>query len=342
MKKAAKSIKTLFQRSTRKLSIEPGKEQAKLEEFEARFKFGKVLGRGNFSIVRQAEDVVTGQEVAVKCMSKRALEDEDKEAIKREVEILQGLEHPNIIKLYGMYEDKDTFYVVTELLQGGELFDRIVDKEFYSEQMAAKVVKTIAQALQFCNEVGVVHRDLKPENVLLVNKDDDTSLKLADFGFAKEVNPEGDAELKTTCGTPGYVAPEIISGKRYGKEVDMWSLGVILYILLCGYPPFYDDNQAQLFKKIKKGSYTFDQDFWGEVSDSAKDLVQSLLVVDPKSRFTVEEVLNHPWVLQGGGEKDITPALHNLRKYQARRRIKRAGNTVRAAVKFKRMAGTTS
>mmetsp|Transcript_15067 Transcript_15067/g.27759 ORF Transcript_15067/g.27759 Transcript_15067/m.27759 type:complete len:343 (+) Transcript_15067:43-1071(+) len=335
MQKTAKSIKKIFRRSAKRLvTEESGASSNNVDDFHARFKLGKQLGQGNFSVVREAKDTKTGKLVAVKCISKKDLNREDEKAIEYEVEILQGLDHPNIIQLHGMFQDDKHYFVVTELLQGGELFDRIVEKEFYSEKMAAKVVKTIAEALKFCNEAGVVHRDLKPENVLLNDKNDDTSLKLADFGFAKEVNPEGHAELKTTCGTPGYVAPEIISGKRYGKAVDMWSLGVILYILLCGYPPFYDDNQAVLFKKIKKGDYQLDPDFWAGVSEHAKDLVRGLLVVDPVSRFTVEDVLQHPWIREGGVEKDITPALDNLRKYQVRRRLKRVTRVVQAAVKL--------
>jgi len=297
------------------------------EAFEDRFTLGNTLGKGNFSVVRMAVDKTSGERVAVKCMSKAKLSDADQKAIEKEVDILQSLDHPHIIKLFGLFEDAKTFYVVTELVEGGELFDRIVKKEYYSEEDACKVIKTIAEALQYCNSVGVVHRDLKPENILLVTDEDDSKIKIADFGFAKEINPEGEAELKTTCGTPGYVAPEIISGKRYHKEVDMWSLGVIAYILLCGYPPFYDSNQAQLFKKIRKGQYQFEPEFWDQVSDDAKDLVKGLLLVDVASRFTVEDVLKHPWVQNGGNsDRDITPSLVLLKKYQVRRKLKKATN----------------
>jgi serine/threonine protein kinase len=308
--------------------------------FAKKFELGKELGKGNFSVVREARDRTSGDLFAVKCMQKKSLTKEDRKAITSEVSILMSLDHPNIIKVFGMYEDDASVFIVTELLRGGELFDRIVQHEYYSEGMAARVVKTMAEALAYCDKKNVVHRDLKPENVLLVDPADDLSLKLADFGFAEEVRPDGGAELTTTCGTPGYVAPEILKGQPYGREVDMWSLGVIAYILLCGYPPFFDDNQNQLFAKIKKAQFEFDKEFWGEVSDPAKDLIRKLLQVDPAKRLTARDVLKHPWIVAGGGEKDITPALKQLRGYLARRRLKRGANVLLAASRLAKAPAT--
>lgn len=177
-----------------------------------------------------------------------------------------------------------------ELIQGGELFDRICEKQKYTEREARQVMYLLSNALTFMHSKGIVHRDLKPENVLLKTKEDDTSIKLADLGFAKILsNPN---QLMTTpCGTPGYVAPEVISGHSYGPACDVWSLGVIFYILLCGYPPFADDNQEQLFNSIKKGHYQMDPAEWGVISDGAKDLVRKILVVDPKQRITAAQVI---------------------------------------------------
>ena len=156
-------------------------------------------------------------------------------------------------------------------------------QSYYNEREARDLVKLLLEAIKYCHDANVVHRDLKPENLLLTSKDDDASIKLADFGFAKRVefNSEG---LVTACGTPGYVAPEILEGKSYGKTVDIWSIGVITYILLCGYPPFHDDNHNALFKKIKKGKFEFDSPYWDHVSDDAKDLILEMLVVDPEKR----------------------------------------------------------
>jgi len=294
------------------------------------FEMGQKIGAGNFSTVHTAlEKTGERRHVAVKKMDKRRLRPSDLDAVKSEVSILKGLNHEHIIKLYDMYETRDHFFIVTELAQGGELFERIVKKEYYEEADAVGVVTRIAQALQYCHERGVVHRDLKPENILLAEKDNDDSIKLVDFGFAKEVNPEGASGLQTTCGTPGYVAPEIISGKPYGSEVDVWSLGVITYILLCGYPPFYDSNQQNLFRLIRAGAFKFDAEFWDQVSDEAKDLIKKCLVVNPKKRITIDQVLEHPWIVSGGGRnRDITPALAHLRRYQMRRKLKQSMNVV--------------
>merc|ERR1712071_420659 len=166
---------------------------------------------------------------------------------------------------------------------GGELFDRIVQKAFYNEKEARDVCKILLEALAYCHSKKVAHRDLKPENLLLVSVDDDHELKLADFGFAKKCPKEKC--LHTQCGTPGYVAPEILSGVAYDTQADIWSLGVIVYILLGGYPPFIEQNQRELFRKIRKGQYEFHEEYWGQVSDDAKNLIRQLLTVQPSKRY---------------------------------------------------------
>ncbi|CAK9030650.1 Calcium/calmodulin-dependent protein kinase type 1 (CaM kinase I) (MnCaMKI), partial [Durusdinium trenchii] len=333
------SVRSIFKAPAKEAG--EGGDAGPQEAFEDRFEVGNLLGKGNFSEVKTATDKKTGEVLAVKIMKKRKITREEYEAIMSEIAILADMDHPNVIKMHGMWEDKNHVYVVTELAKGGELFDRIVQREFYSEKDAAVVVKTVAEALKYLNDRGIVHRDLKPENILLVDDDDDSALKLADFGFAKQVDATNEDTLATTCGTPGYVAPEIISGKPYGKEVDMWSLGVITYILLAGYPPFYDENQNTLFRQIKKAKYKFDPEFWSEVSESAKDLIRGLLVVDPKKRLTVDQVLAHPWVANAGGDdgdKDITPALTELKKFQARKKLRKGFHAVVAMNKFKNLA----
>jgi len=267
----------------------------------------------------------------------------ERQALEQEVSILQSIDHPNVIKLFGMWEtDPKTIYIVTELVRGGELFDKIVQLEYFNEKRASAITFTLASTLKFLHERGIVHRDLKPENILMVSEDpQDDTLKLADFGFAKTV-PDGSSEetlMNTTCGTPGYVAPEIISGYPYGTSVDCWALGVILYILLCGYPPFYDDNQQNLFRAIKKGKFKFEAEFWDDVSDSAKDLINGLLVVDSENRFNAEDVLQHPWIKESGTEKDITPALDKLKGYQNRRRLKKHVNAIIALNRMKNVFG---
>jgi calcium/calmodulin-dependent protein kinase I len=215
-------------------------------------------------------------------------------------------------------------------VSGGELFDRIVEKTFYTEKEARDLVKILLSAIKYCHDKDVVHRDLKPENLLLMSADDDASIKLADFGFAKTVTKD-DAGLVTTCGTPGYVAPEILEGTAYGKPVDIWSIGVITYILLAGYPPFHDDSQPILFRKIRKGKYQYDSPYWDNVSDDAKDFISRMLVVDPKNRAAASDLLEHRWIM----DKDVatvplTSALTELRRFHARKKFKAAVHSVQA------------
>ena len=291
------------------------------------------LGSGAFSVVLKARSRSTDEIVAVKCIDKKGLRRDEVTDLEREALLLGALDHPHLLKLYGFYQDDKRYYLATEILKGGELFDRIIEKEFYSEGDARTIVKTLGGALQYLHAQGIVHRDLKPENILLQSKDDDAAIKLADFGFAKKM----ESSLTTSLGTPGYVAPEILNKQEYGASVDMWALGVIIYILLCGYPPFYDENQSVLFKKIRAGTFQFDSPYWDGVSDAAKDVISKLLVVDPKHRISIEEFLELPWVAQESDEdeKDITPALGELRKFVAKRRLKVGIHGVMALTRMK-------
>ncbi|KAH7484847.1 hypothetical protein PRIC1_004165 [Phytophthora ramorum] len=302
--------------------------------FEEQYTLGKVIGSGTFSVVRIAVHKPTSQRYAIKCIKREGLVAEDIEALTTEVAILKQMNHPNIMILHDFFVEEKFYYLVTEFMEGGELFDRIVEKSYYNEREARDLVKLLLEAIKYCHDANIVHRDLKPENLLLTSKDDDASIKLADFGFAKRI--EFDSEgLVTACGTPGYVAPEILEGKPYGKTVDIWSIGVITYILLCGYPPFHDDNHNALFKKIKKGKFQFDSPYWDHVSDDAKDLISQMLVVDPEKRATVDQLLAHRWVT--GTEVatvQLTSALEELRRFNARRKFKAAVSTVSTTVGF--------
>ena len=204
------------------------------------------------------------------------------------------------------------------------MFDRIVKKTTYSEKEARDVVYFLLVAIKYCHDRNIAHRDLKPENLLLKSKTNDTEIKLADFGFAAFV--EG-RNLTTQCGTPDYVAPEILMGLKYGLSVDMWSIGVITFILLGGYPPFYDDNQKMLFKKIKAGVYEFHADYWRNVSPEAKDLISNLLVVSPLNRLTVDQALAHPWMRVHNDVLSEKPLIENLKEFKrfvARRKLRGA------------------
>ena len=287
------------------------------------------LGEGAFSKVYKCTNRKTGESFACKIVDKKSLSAQDEEALRSEVEILSKLTSPHVVKCVDFFEEETTFYVVLEYLAGGELFDRIVKKTVYNEAEARELVRTLLSAIKACHDERVVHRDLKPENLLLKSKVDDKDMKVADFGFA--VVAENDHCLTTQCGTPGYVAPEILQGTLYGRPVDMWSIGVITYILLGGYPPFYDDNQKMLFRKIKAGSYEFHPDYWKGVSNDAKDLIRNLLVVKPDKRFTAAQALNHTWLKKDVVDlagNSLSDQLLELRKFNARRKFRSAVKAV--------------
>ena len=268
-------------------------------------------------------------------MTKSKLTKEDEIALKDEIIVLRELQHQHIIRLYDVFEEKSFWYLVTEKMTGGELFDRIVSKSFYNEKEARDVCKILFEAIGYCHTHSVAHRDLKPENLLLRSEDNDSEIKIADFGFAKKVLTPNS--LTTQCGTPGYVAPEILEGVAYDTKSDMWSLGVIVYILLGGYPPFIEQNQRELFRKIRKGQYEFHEEYWGSVSPDAKDFISSLLTVQPTKRLSAEEALKHKWMTQDDSVlagQDLGTNLTELRKYNAKRKFKAAVNAVRIYVGF--------
>mmetsp|Transcript_8828 Transcript_8828/g.17473 ORF Transcript_8828/g.17473 Transcript_8828/m.17473 type:complete len:479 (-) Transcript_8828:309-1745(-) len=321
------------------------KDLVEKEPFHSKYDLGDTLGRGNYSVVRKGKLKSDPDSLfAVKCIKESSLTHEDREALKVETTILKGMDSPHIVKLLGFYHEpsEKLFYIVMEYVGGGELFDRIIAKEYYSEADAQKLVRVIAEAIKYCHDRGVVHRDLKPENILLTSKDDDDSIKIADFGFAKQYDTSSDEALSTSCGTPGYVAPEILNGHKYGKEVDMWSFGVIIYILLCGYPPFHHENQRELFRQIRTANYKFDEEYWGEVSQSAKDLVSKLLVVDRSKRLTIDQLLEHPWLQGEAKETNLTEIQTKLKEEMAKRKFKAAAQAVILGNRLQKVAKTNA
>uniref|UniRef100_A0A6B2LBU9 Protein kinase domain-containing protein n=1 Tax=Arcella intermedia TaxID=1963864 RepID=A0A6B2LBU9_9EUKA len=260
--------------------------------------------------------------VAIKSIQKIGAKNKP-EMLKNEVEILKKMEHPYIIKLYDIFESETTLYLVMELVTGGELFDRIVEREQYSEANAKEVMKQLFSAIEYFHSLGIVHRDLKPENLLLEKEIDDTNIKVTDFGLSRVYTE--DMMMQTACGTPGYVAPEVLECKGYDKEVDMWSAGVILYILLCGYPPFYSENEPDLFESILSASYTFHSPYWDHISSEAKDLISHLLVVDPKYRLTATEALAQPWFTIESDHSSVpmkSEMRENLKTHNSQRKSK--------------------
>ncbi|CEF60574.1 Calcium/calmodulin-dependent protein kinase I [Strongyloides ratti] len=305
-----------------------------------KYDFKDVLGTGAFSKVFLAEcKLQPGYLVAIKCIDKKALKGKE-ESLDNEIRVLRKLKHPNIVQLLDTFDEKQYVYLVMELVTGGELFDRIVAKGSYTEKDASDLIRQVLQAVAFMHDNGVVHRDLKPENLLYYNQDEDSKIMISDFGLSKT---EESGVMATACGTPGYVAPEVLQQKPYGKAVDVWSIGVIAYILLCGYPPFYDENDANLFAQIIRGEYEFDSPFWDDISDSAKDFISHLMCCDPSRRFNCDEALRHPWISGNTARtKDIhgTVATH-LKKSLAKKKWRKAYNAA-AAIRQLQMLRLTS
>ncbi|ETV96076.1 CAMK/CAMK1 protein kinase, variant [Aphanomyces invadans] len=298
------------------------------------YDLGRVIGSGAFSVVRMATQKQTKMKVAAKCIKKAMLDVHEVEAFIMEASVLKEMDHPNVIKLHAVYSEPDLFILITEFVEGGELFDRIVDKTFYTEREARDVVKGLLEVTAYFHAANIVHRDLKPENILLVHRDDDANFKLADFGFAKRVDLSKD-HLITQCGTPGYVAPEVLRGKAYGNGVDIWSIGVITYILLCGYPPFHNDNRNALFQQVKKGAFEFHSPYWDNISEAAKDFIRLMLTVDPNVRPTAKTLLKLPWIAGANvGNVQLETALRQLRQFNAYRRFKAASIAVMTSVAF--------
>jgi len=265
------------------------------------------LGRGAFSIVKLAVEKSTGIKYAVKIINKSKVE-QDMARLATEMEILKQVQHPNIICLKEIIDTKSCLFIITELVTGGELFDKIVELGQYSEKDASVLVSKMVSAIEYLHNINIVHRDLKPENLLLKDAQNLSEVKLADFGLSKIVGTK--VMMQTACGTPGYVAPEVLTAQGYDKEVDMWSIGVITYILLCGFPPFYNENLPELFEQILKAEYDFPEEYWKDISAEGKDFIRKLLVVEPAKRMTGKQALNHPWLAGNAPSKQL-PAKFN-------------------------------
>lgn len=253
-----------------------------------------MLGQGSFALVKLATDRQSGEERALKIIAKRPLKEGNENMLEEEIEILGRVEHPHIIKMWDLWETKEAVFIVTDLCRGGELFDRLVEKVFYNELDARHITRQIFEAIAYLHDHDVIHRDLKPENILLRNKDEPSEIVISDFGLSKLMSEDGHL-LMTACGSPQYVAPEVLLGKGYGASVDIWSGGVIAYCLLAGYTPFYGDDQPTLFQHILSMKVEFEPEYWSAVSDNAKDFICKCLCPADK-RMTAHEALKHPYL----------------------------------------------
>lgn len=284
------------------------------------------LGKGAFSIVKRCIHKASQIEFAAKIINTKKLNQRDHQKLEREAKICRQLKHPNIVRLYESIPEENFHYLIFDLVTGGELFEDIVAREFYSEVDASHCIQQILDAVRHCHENNIVHRDLKPENLLLASKNKGANVKLADFGLAIEVQGDQTAWFGF-AGTPGYLSPEVLKKEPYGKPVDIWACGVILYILLVGYPPFWDEDQHRLYSQIKSGAYDYPSPEWDTVTAEAKNLINSMLTVNPAKRINASEALKHPWICN---REKFASVVHRqetvdcLKKFNARRKLKGA------------------
>uniref|UniRef100_A0A671MWQ3 calcium/calmodulin-dependent protein kinase n=1 Tax=Sinocyclocheilus anshuiensis TaxID=1608454 RepID=A0A671MWQ3_9TELE len=294
--------------------------------FTDEYQLYEELGKGAFSVVRKCVKKSTGQEYAAKIINTKKLSARDHQKLEREARICRLLKHPNIVRLHDSISEEGFHYLVFDLVTGGELFEDIVAREYYSEADASQCINQILESVNHIHQHDIVHRDLKPENLLLASKMKGAAVKLADFGLAIEVQGDQQAWFGF-AGTPGYLSPEVLRKDPYGKPVDIWACGVILYILLVGYPPFWDEDQHKLYQQIKAGAYDFPSPEWDTVTPEAKNLINQMLTINPAKRITAEQALKHPWVCQ---RSTVASMMHRqetvecLRKFNARRKLKGA------------------
>jgi len=284
------------------------------------YEFGTKLGDGSFGTVLRAKNRATGALRAVKLIPRGKVR--NLQRLESEINLMKNTDHPHIIKLFEVYHDKINIYLVMELCTGGELFDFIVSKRHLNEEEARLIIVQLLRAVSYLHMHEICHRDLKPENLLFVEPNSINSLKLIDFGMSKMMGSRGEA-MTTKVGTPYYIAPEVLTG-NYGMQCDLWSVGVILYALLCGYPPFDGKSDTIVLAKVKRGNYNFNGAEWSGVSAEAKDLISKLLVMQPENRLTAEQALTHPWVATTQPEVELSLNLDSLQRFKSARKLQRS------------------
>jgi len=283
------------------------------EGVESKYTMGKEIGRGGFSIVYNGTSKATGKKVAIKVIDKKKQDGEQLVLLQREIDIMKRLKHPNIVALYDVFDDPTHISLVLEYVSGGELYDEIVKRGSFTESDACTVLRQVLSATEYLHENGIAHRDLKPENLLISSESGGLQVKIADFGLSKDFSDSN--QMTTCCGSPSYVAPEVLQQGQYNNSCDIWSIGVILYVLLSGFLPFFGETQEELFDKILTGSYSFANKVWDEISPTAKDLVTKMLTINEEDRPTAKQCLEHPWFKASNPRKQLrsVESLRDLR-----------------------------
>ncbi|KAF7658863.1 hypothetical protein LDENG_00006390 [Lucifuga dentata] len=324
------------QTATPTASAQPSKDQSELSDPQrkkvakyrakfdprvtAKYDIKALIGRGSFSRVVRVEHKSTRQPYAIKMIETRYRE--GREVCESELCVLRRVRHTNIIQLMEVFETAERVYMVMELATGGELFDRIIARGSFTERDATRVLQMVLDGVKYLHTLGITHRDLKPENLLYYHPGADSKIIITDFGLASSRKKGDECLMKTTCGTPEYIAPEILVRKPYTNAVDMWALGVISYILLSGTMPFEDDNRMRLYRQILKGKYSFSGEPWPSVSNLAKDFVERILTVDPSERLTAGQALKHPWIVSMAASS----SMKNLQRCISQNLLKRASS----------------
>jgi len=307
--------------------------------FHHSYTIGKVLGKGGFSVVKEGINIKTQEELAIKIINK---EKTNPELLQKELEVLYNLKHDNIVDYKEMFHRRDGYYVVLEKVSGGELFDRIVELQHYSENNARHLIIQTFGAVKYMHDLDIIHRDIKPENLLLSTKANNAIIKITDFGFAVKLK-DGE-HLTDVLGTLAYMAPEIVkvylneNDKGYGKPVDIWALGLVLFILLSGGHPFNFEDESDIISSIVGGYWDFDTGF-DKISDAAKDLITKMMDDNPDTRFTIQQALDHPWITENIDRREkLTNTQEKIKNFQdSRRKFKKVVRAIIAGNKFRRL-----
>ncbi|KAI9013768.1 kinase-like domain-containing protein [Phycomyces nitens] len=312
--------------------VHGGVQQPDSHEKKKAYEFGHLLGSGSFGSVKYAKRLSDDKDVAVKVIPKRNVKGHF-DMVYAEMRVLKGLEHPNVIGFYDWFESREKFYLVFELATGGELFDRLFERGKFTEKDATAVIRSVLNGLEFLHANKIVHRDMKPENLLFKTPDPNAELVICDFGIAKMAD-ETSSPLHTVCGSPGYVAPEVLMKKGYGTPIDMWAVGVITYTLLCGYQPFQAEDQMELVDEIIHARYEFHERYWRNISQEAKDFIKKLLTLDASKRPSAPEALKDKWLT--GSDMPEYDLLATVREnFNPRRKLKSVVGAVRAMNRLK-------
>ena len=290
------------------------------------YKIGQKIGDGSFSTVRKLKARDTGEKRALKSIHKKSLQSEEERlSVFTEVSILKTLDHPNILRLHEFYQDEKNYYIITELCIGGELFERIISANNISEGVAAEYMRQLLSVLVYLHDRNIAHRDLKPENLLMVNASRDSPVKVIDFGSSKVYSP-GEI-MQERVGTPYYIAPEVLRN-HYTEKCDVWSAGVIMYIMLCGFPPFGGASDKEIMHKVSIGKFSFPSPEWDNISFEAKDFIERLVNINETTRLTAREALSHPWLMNADrvhvNPEYVAPLLRNLQNFRAKQKLKKA------------------